>query len=154
MRKKNVIAVLVALAALFIFSGCIITATATMREPVRDDGPQIVSVRDDDPELVVINGTYVYWLDGQEDVFFYGGFWWRPWGNGWYRSDSYQGRWVSIEVNQVPHPVRNLPPSWRNQRANGPRVRWTQTRQNWRGWENDRYWERRKWQRDERGGRN
>jgi len=32
------------------------------------------------PAAVVIPGTYVYALpDVPEDIFFYGGWWWRPW---------------------------------------------------------------------------
>jgi hypothetical protein len=153
MWKKNVIVLVVALVSLLFLSGCIITAAGSTRGVVRENEPPVVSVRDEDPELVVISGTYVYWLEGQDDVFFYGGFWWRLWGNTWYRSDSYRGRWSVIKSNQVPHTVRNLPPNWRNNVNNTPRVRWTQTRQNWRGWENDRYWEKRKWKRDGRGGR-
>ena len=50
------------------------------------------------PEVVVIPGTYVYYYpDVDFDLFFYGGYWFRPFGGYWFRSGSYGGPWVHIE---------------------------------------------------------
>src|SRR3990172_3868071 len=39
------------------------------------------------PEVVVIPETYVYAVpDVDVDIFFYDGWWWRPWEGRWYRS--------------------------------------------------------------------
>ena len=64
------------------------------------------------PELVVIPGTYVYyWPDVDFDIFFYGGYWYRPYGGNWYHSPSYGGPWVYIE--SAPSVVLSLPPDYR-----------------------------------------
>ncbi|MBF0559497.1 MAG: hypothetical protein HQL08_12045, partial [Nitrospirae bacterium] len=37
------------------------------------------------PELIVLPGTYVYVApDIADDIFFYNGWWWRPWEGRWY----------------------------------------------------------------------
>ena len=42
------------------------------------------------PDVVVISGTYVYFIpDAEEDVFFYHGYWYRPHQGHWYRSRNY-----------------------------------------------------------------
>jgi len=46
------------------------------------------------PEVVVIPETYVYAVpDVDADIFFYGGWWWRPWEGRWYRSRYYDSGW-------------------------------------------------------------
>ncbi|MEN6469523.1 MAG: hypothetical protein ABFD45_11310, partial [Smithella sp.] len=47
------------------------------------------------PALVVLPETYVYVVpDVDVDIFFYGGWWWRPWDGRWYRSQSYNSGWA------------------------------------------------------------
>jgi hypothetical protein len=47
------------------------------------------------PELVVLPETYVYVVpDAEVDIFFYNGWWWRPWEGHWYRSRHYGSGWV------------------------------------------------------------
>jgi len=39
------------------------------------------------PEMIVLPETYVYVVpDVDVDIFFYDGWWWRPWEGRWYRS--------------------------------------------------------------------
>jgi hypothetical protein len=64
------------------------------------------------PEVVVIPGTYVYYYpDVDFDLFFYGGYWFRPFGGYWFRSGSYGGPWVHIEG--PPSVLLSLPPNYR-----------------------------------------
>ena len=50
------------------------------------------------PVVAVIPGTYVYFSPEVEvDLFFYGGYWYRPYRGGWYRAYSYDGPWVHID---------------------------------------------------------
>jgi hypothetical protein len=150
---KKILLVAVGAAAL-ILTGCIVTTRSSVpRAVVRTetrvevvDPPAVVV--DDDPALIVIPGTYVYWLDGQDDVYFYGGVWWREWNGRWYRSSVYSGPWVMIEFGYVPQPVTHLPGDWRQHRYDAPRVQWYDTRNHWQGWERDRYWEQRRWQKE------
>lgn len=102
------------------------------------------------PELVVLPGSYVYVApDLAEDIFFYNGWWWRPWGGHWYRSRSYDSGWAYYR--NVPSFYRGIPPGWRNDyrehRWHGrqwdhQRIPHQQLHQNWRNWERDRHWER------------
>jgi hypothetical protein len=102
------------------------------------------------PEVVVIPETDVYAVpDIQEEIFFYGGWWWRPWEGRWYRSHYYDRGWA--HYNRVPSFHRNVPPGWRDNYRDRQwkghqwqhqRVPHQELQRNWRGWERNRHWER------------
>ena len=55
------------------------------------------------PEVVIIPGTYAYYCpDVHFDLFFYGGYWYRPYGGYWYRSVGYGGPWIYRERTVCP----------------------------------------------------
>jgi len=103
------------------------------------------------PEMVVIPETYVYVApDIAVDLFFWGGWWWRPWEGRWYRSHYYNRDWSYY--NSVPSFYFDVDPGWRGyyRDRNWYGHRWDYERipnqrlqQNWRSWQNDRRWERR-----------
>lgn len=102
------------------------------------------------PALIVLPGTYVYVVpDYDEDIFFYGGWWWRPWQGRWYRSHYYNSGWGYYD--SVPSFYGWIPSSWRNdyrnhrwegQQWNYQRIPHQQVQQNWKGWERNRHWEK------------
>ena len=102
------------------------------------------------PEVVVIPETYVYAVpDVDVDIFFYGGWWWRPWEGRWYRSRYYDRGWVYYR--HVPSFYRAVPHGWRSdyrdRRWRGHewehrRIPHRDAEKNWRGWQKDKYWER------------
>jgi len=102
------------------------------------------------PVTVVIPETYIYAVpDVPHDLFFYGGFWWRPWEGRWYRSPRYDRGWSYYQG--APAFYRHVPTAWRddyrNRRWKGHpwnsnRVPAHQLPQNWRGWERDKHWEK------------
>lgn len=102
------------------------------------------------PVPVVIPETDVYAVpDVQEDIFFYRGWWWRPWEGRWYRSRYYDRGW--IHYRSVPTWHRHVHPGWRNdfrdRRWKGhawehQRVPYNDLHRNWRSWERNRHWER------------
>jgi len=102
------------------------------------------------PQLVVIPETDIYAVpDVDVDVFFYGGWWWRPWEGRWYRSQNYDSGWSHYQGTPSFH--QSVPSSWRNdyrqRRWKGhqwdqQRVPHQQVQQNWQGWERDRHWEK------------
>jgi len=102
------------------------------------------------PQLVVIPDTDVYAVpDVQEDVFFYAGWWWRPWNNHWYRSRYYDRGWAYYP--NAPRFHRNIPPGWRNNYTNHTwqGYRWEpqqrphrDIQRNWNTWQRDRYWQK------------
>jgi hypothetical protein len=102
------------------------------------------------PEMIVIPDTYVYVVpDLDEDIFFYDGWWWRPWGGRWYRSRYYDRGWGYYD--SVPSFYFDVDPGWRGyyrdhnwygHRWNYERIPQQQLQQNWQSWQNDRRWER------------
>ena len=102
------------------------------------------------PHVVVIPETYVYVVpDVEVDIFFYDGWWWRPWRGGWYRSRHYDSGWVCYR--SVPAFHAWIPPGWRKNYRNhvwkGHPWSYTpiterQLRQNWKGWQETKHWEK------------
>ncbi len=102
------------------------------------------------PSLVVIPNSYVYVApDIEEEIFFVDGWWWRPWEGRWYRSRHYNSGWNHYK--QVPSFYRHVPRDWRHSyrenRWRGhaweiERLPHHQVQENWRGWKDNRHWER------------
>jgi len=102
------------------------------------------------PELIVLPETYVYVVpDVDADIFFYDGWWWRPWEGRWYRSAYYDSGWAYYQ--RVPVFYVWIPSGWRNDyrdhRWKGhewdyQRIPRQQVQQNWKGWKKDRHWEK------------
>jgi len=102
------------------------------------------------PELIVLPETYVYVVpDVDADIFFYDGWWWRPWEGRWYRSAYYDRGWAYYQ--RVPVFSVWIPSEWRNDyrdhrwkghRWDYQRIPHQQVKQNWRGWKKDRHWEK------------
>ena len=102
------------------------------------------------PLMVVIPETNVYAVpDSDVDIFFYGGWWWRPWEGRWYRSRNYDSGWA--HYRSVPSFYRGIPSDWKNnyreRRWKGhewkyERIPHEQVQRNWRNWEKNRHWEK------------
>jgi len=102
------------------------------------------------PLTVVIPGTNVYAVpDSEVDIFFYGGWWWRPWEGRWYRSRNYDSGWA--RYRSAPSFYRGIPSGWRNDYRerrwkghewNYERIPHEQVQRNWRSWEKSRHWEK------------
>ena len=102
------------------------------------------------PEVVVIPETYVYAVPTiEEDLFFYSGWWWRPWQGRWYRSRDYRSGWV--HYRRVPSFYVRVHSGWRNDYRerrwrgnpwNHEPIPYQNLHRNWRGWERTRHWEK------------
>ncbi len=102
------------------------------------------------PEVVVIPETNVYAVpDLDVDIFFYNGWWWRPWEGRWYRSRNYGSGWGYYR--KVPSFYRGIPSGWRNDyrehrwrghQWNYQRIPHEQVQRNWRNWGKSRHWEK------------
>lgn len=97
------------------------------------------------PAVVVIPGTYVYMVpDVDVDVFFYQGYWWRPYEGRWYRSRDYNGSWGHVEPNRIPGGLRALPQDYRHRLSpQYERIPHEDVKRNWKKWEREKYWDRR-----------
>src|SRR5512143_138186 len=103
------------------------------------------------PDVIAMpetNDVYVV-PDVDVDIYFWNGWWWRPWEGRWYRSHYYNRGWVSY--NNVPNFYFDVDPGWRGHyRAhnwyghqwNYERIPNRRLQRNWKNWHNDRHWER------------
>jgi hypothetical protein len=97
------------------------------------------------PEVVMVPGSPVYFVPHLDlDVFFYGGYWWSPRGDRWYRSRAYNGPWRTISRRYVPAPVFRVPRDYRRIYESEPHIPYGQ-------WKHREKMERRQWD-EERGG--
>jgi hypothetical protein len=102
------------------------------------------------PETVVLPGTYVYAVpDIDQDLYFYDGYWWRPYNGHWYRSRYYDRGWSSY--SSAPGFYRQVPQDWRQnynkhewqgQPWQYQRIPNQQVQKNWNGWKKNNYWEK------------
>src|SRR5512143_224512 len=105
----------------YLLAGAAISAVMGFSEPARAEvsvsvnlGPPPIVVAEP-PEVVLIPGSQVYFVpDPQIDVFFYGGYWWSPRGDRWYRARAYNGPWRTIDRRYVPRPVYRVPHDYRH----------------------------------------
>ena len=103
------------------------------------------------PDVIVMpdtNNVYVV-PDINVDLFFWGGWWWRPWEGRWYRSHYYDRGWAYY--NHAPSFYFDVDPHWREHYRehnwyghhwNYERIPDKRLQQNWKSWNNNRYWER------------
>ncbi len=95
------------------------------------------------PSLIVISGTYAYFIDGIEvEILFHSGHWYRPHKGRWYRGRGYNGPWARVERGNVPGVFRNLPSGYRKVPPGHRRIPYGQLKDNWQGWERDRHWDK------------
>jgi hypothetical protein len=102
------------------------------------------------PELIVLPDTYVYVVpDVEAEIFFYDGWWWRPWEGRWYRSHYYDRDWGYY--NNVPSFYFDVDPGWRGyyrdrnwygHQWNYDRIPHQRLHQNWKSWQSKRHWEK------------
>jgi hypothetical protein len=105
------------------------------------------------PDVIVLpdtNDVYVV-PDIGVDIFFWNGWWWRPWEGRWYRSHYYDRGWAYY--NYVPRFYYDVDPGWRRyyrdhdwhgHRWNYERIPDHRLQSNWRNWNSNRHWERQK----------
>ena len=101
------------------------------------------------PQVIVIPDTDdVYAVpDIDVDVFFWNGWWWRPWEGRWYRSRYYGRGWAYYDG--IPTFYFDVDPGWRGyyrnhnwheHRWNYERIPSPRLQQNWKSWHDNRYW--------------
>ena len=102
------------------------------------------------PAVVMIPGSQVHFVPNPDiDVFFYGGYWWSPRGEQWYRARAYNGPWGVMERRRVPRAVLYVPRDYRTRyerERHVPYGQWKKERNRWdrqnrkaqKGWEKER----------------
>ncbi len=95
------------------------------------------------PAMIVIPGSNVYYPpDVDVDIFFYHGYWYRPYRGGWYIADEYNGPWRGIGPERVPRALSGMPNDYRRVPPGHERVPYGQVKKNWRNWEDEGHWDR------------
>jgi hypothetical protein len=104
------------------------------------------------PAVIVLPDTNDVYVapDTNVDLFFWNGWWWRPWEGRWYRSHYYDRGWVYY--SHVPSFYYDVDPGWRGHythhdwyghRWNYEKISNHRLQQNWKSWHKDQHWERR-----------
>lgn len=103
------------------------------------------------PDVVVIPDTDDVYVapDINVELYFWNGWWWRPWDGRWYSSHYYDRGWVYYE--RVPVFYYDVDPGWRGyyrdrvwygHRWNYVRIPHQHLHRNWKSWQKERQWER------------
>ena len=123
-------------------AGVDISIGISLPPPIVFEAPPDVIVMPDTDDVYVVPDIDV-------DMFFWNGWWWRPWEGRWYRSHYYDRGWAYY--NNVPSFYFDVDPGWRGyyrdhnwygHRWNYERIPHQRLQQNWKSWHNNRYWER------------
>ena len=110
--------------------------------PIVFSGPPDVVAVPDAPDVYVAPDVDV-------ELFFWNGWWWRPWEGGWYRSRYYDRDWAYYD--QVPSFYFDIDPGWRRclgerdwcgHRWDYKRIPYGEFNRNWKSWRDNRYWEK------------
>jgi len=101
------------------------------------------------PQVIVIPDTDDVYVapDIDVDLFFWNGWWWRPWEGRWYRSRYHDRGWSYYD--NVPSFYFDVDPGWRGyyrdrhwrgHRWNYERIPDRRLQKNWKSWHDNRYW--------------
>jgi len=137
-----------------LLAGAAIAAAMGLSEPARAEvsvninlGPPPIVVAEP-PEVVLVPRSRVYFVpDPHVDVFFYGGYWWSPRGERWYRSRAYNGPWGVVERRRVPRDVIVVPRDFRGRFERERRIPYGQWKKEHKQWDKA---ERKERKRDEK----
>ncbi len=67
------------------------------------------------PPMVAVPGTYVYYpADANAEIFFYNGYWYRPYRGQWFIALGYNGPWGFIAAERVPYTLYRIPSDYRH----------------------------------------
>ena len=103
------------------------------------------------PEVIVLPDTQNVYVVPESDfeLFFWNGYWWRPWEGHWYRSRHYDRGWGYYE--NVPSFYYDVDPRWRDSyrdrdwaghRWQYERIPYHRLQNNWKQWHSNQYWQR------------
>jgi hypothetical protein len=112
------------------------------------------------PRTILIPDTQVYYVEGaDDDVFQCDGWWYVDDGGYWFRAPSYRGPFVSVSFESVPGVILNVPSAYAHQpylpgvwRGDARSYGYGYDNRRWRD-ADERWHERRGWQRDDQGDR-
>lgn len=104
-----------------------------------------------EPHVVVLPDTDDVYVvpDVDEDLYFWNGWWWRPWKGRWYRSHYYDRGWTYYD--HIPSFYYEVDPGWRKfyrhhdwdgGQWNYHQIPNRELQRNWKSWYKNHYWEK------------
>ena len=138
-----------------LLAGAMIAVAWGFSEPARAEvsvginiGPPQIVVSEP-PHVVMIPQSQVHFVpDANIDVFFYGGYWWSPRGDRWYRARAYNGPWGVMERRRVPRAVMYVPRDFRTRYERERHVPYGQWKKDRHRWDRDNRKAHKQWERD------
>jgi hypothetical protein len=119
------------LVAISLACGTVDDAAAEVNVSVNLGPPPVVVQQP--PELVLVPQSDVYFVpDYNFDLFYYGGYWWSPRGDRWYRARAYNGPWRIVSRRVIPPPVYRVPRDYRRVYLGERRIPYGQWNREWR----------------------
>jgi len=101
------------------------------------------------PVVVMVPQSRVYFVpDPHVDIFFYGGYWWSPRGEVWYRAKAYNGPWGVITQTRVPRAVVYMPRDYRARYERERPVPYGQWKKEHERWERENRKSHKKWEKE------
>jgi len=101
------------------------------------------------PAVVMIPHSQVHFVpDPRIDVFFYGGYWWSPRGDRWYRARAYKGPWGAIDRRRVPPAVVYMPPDYRTRYGRERHVPYGQWKKEHSRWDRENRKAQKRWEKE------
>jgi hypothetical protein len=134
----------------FLVSVPLLSAAADVNVNIGVGLPPLVFAAPPDVVVVPSGESYVYMVPDTPGVYFYGGYWYRSYGDRWYRSDAYNGRWAYVRSSRIPRFIRDVPPDYYRRLPRGyQRIHYGDLHRDWRKWDRDRHWNRQDWYKNE-----
>jgi hypothetical protein len=134
----------------FVFGMLLVNAGADVNVNIGISAPPLVFAAPPDVVVVPSGPSYVYMVPDTPGVYFYDGFWYRFYGDRWFRATIYSGPWTYIGASLVPVVVVDIPPDYVRYLPPGyHRIHYRHLSNHWREWRRDRHWNRYDWYRNE-----
>lgn len=131
--RKNSVALIPGLIVMFLFFFYPAKGSAEVDVSINIGLPLPAVVLSAPPAVVMIPGSPVYYdPDIDVDIFFYHGYWYRPYRQRWYRAGHYNGPWRHIAPRAVPTSIVKLPPDYRHIPPGHEKIPYGQLKKHWK----------------------
>jgi hypothetical protein len=145
---KHLVSLMVSL--FFLFGTLVVNAGADVNINIGISAPPVAFAAPPDVVVVPSGTSYVYMVPDTPGIYFYDGYWYRFYGDHWFRSTIYSGPWVYVSTSLIPAVVVDIPPYYVHYLPRGyHRIHYRDFHSHWREWHRDRYWNKYDWYRKE-----
>jgi len=145
---KHLVSLMVSL--FFVFGMLLVDADARVNIDIGINVPPLEFAAPPDVVVVPSGTSYVYMVPDTPGVYFYDGYWYRFYGDHWFRAGIYSGPWAYVSTSLVPVVVVDVPPDYVRYLPPGyHRIHYRNLNNHWREWRRDRHWNNYDWYRNQ-----